>query len=57
LDLWNLVLRQVAAAVLAVFPGVEAVVGAVGPLADNGEGAVLHVLDLKNLFNQDLRGQ
>jgi hypothetical protein len=37
LDLRDFILRQVAAAVFAVFPGVEVVVGAVRPLTDNGE--------------------
>ena len=55
LDLRDFILRQVAAAVLAVFPRVEAVVGTIGTLADNGEGAVLHALDLKDPFDQGLR--
>ena len=55
LDLRDFILRQVAAAVFAVFPGVEVVVGAAGSLADNGEGAVLHALDLQDLFNKALR--
>jgi hypothetical protein len=35
-DLWDFVLGQVAATVLAVFPRVEAVIGAVRPLAHDG---------------------
>ena len=57
LDLWDFILRQVAATVFAVFPGVEVVVGAVRPLTDNGEGAVLHALDRKDLFNQGLSSE
>lgn len=55
LDLRNLVLWQIAAAVFAVFPGVEVVVGTAGSLADDGEGAVLHPLDLKDLLDEGLR--
>ena len=57
LDLRDFILRQVAATVFAIFPGVEVVVGAVRPLTDNGEGAVLHALDRKDLFNQGLRSE
>jgi len=52
LDLRDFILRQVTAAVLAVFPGAEVVIGAVGSLADNGKGAVFHALDLKDLFDE-----
>ena len=55
LDLRDFVLGQIAAAVFAVFPGVEVVVGPVGSLADDGEGAMLHALDLKDLFDEGLR--
>ena len=55
LDLRHFVLWQIAAAVFAVFPGVEVVVGTVGSLADNAERAVLHTLDLKDLFDEGLR--
>ena len=57
LDLRDFILRQVAATVFAIFPGVEVVVGAVRPLTDNGEGAVLHALDRKDLFNQGLSSE
>lgn len=57
LDLRDFILRQVAATVFAVFPGVEVVVGAVRPLTDNGERAVLHALDRKDLFNQGLSSE
>ena len=53
-DLRDLVLGQIAAAVFAIFPGVEAVIGAVRPLADDREGAVLHALDLEDLFEKGL---
>jgi hypothetical protein len=55
LDLRDFVLGQIAAAVFALFPGVEAVIGAAGSLTDDGEGAVLHTLDLKDLFDEGLR--
>jgi hypothetical protein len=55
LDLGDFVLGQIAAAVFAVFPGVEVVIGTLEPLADNAEGAVLHALNLKDLFNEGLR--
>jgi len=55
LDLRDFVLRQISAAIFAVFPGVEVVVGTAGSLADDGEGAVLHTLDLKDLFDKGLR--
>src|ERR1019366_2569537 len=55
LDLWDFVLGQIAAAVFAFFPGVEVVVGTVGALADNREGAVLHALDLEDTFDEGLR--
>ena len=55
LDLRDFILGQIAAAVFAVFPGVEVVIGTVRPLADDGEGAVLHALDLKDLFDEGLR--
>jgi hypothetical protein len=54
LDFRDLILRQIAAAVFAIFPRIETVVGAVGSLADNREGAVLHPLDLKDLFEKRL---
>ena len=54
LDLRYFILRQIAAAVFTIFPRVEAVVGAVGSLPDNREGAVLHPLDLKDLFEKGL---
>lgn len=57
LDVRNFVLGKITAAVFAVFPRVEAVIGAIRALADNGEGAVLHALDLKQLLNEGLRGQ
>jgi hypothetical protein len=57
LDLRNFIVRQIAAAVFAVFPGVEAVIGAVRSLTDNAEGAMLHALDLKDLFDEDLRSE
>ena len=54
LDLRDFVLGQVAAAVSAILPGVQAVIGAVRSLTDNGEGTVLHALDLKDLFDETL---
>src|SRR5438552_3648217 len=57
LDLRDFVLWQIAAAVFAIFPGVEVVVGTVGSPADDGEGAVLHALDLKDLFDEGLRSE
>jgi hypothetical protein len=56
LDLRDFVLRQIAAGVFAVFPGIKVVIGAVGPLADDGEGAVLQALNLEDLFEESLRG-
>jgi hypothetical protein len=38
LDLRDFVLGQIAAAIFALFPRVEAVIGAAGSLADDGEG-------------------
>ena len=55
LDLRDFVWGQIAAAVFALFPGVEVVIGTTGPLADNAEGAVLHALDLDDLFDEGLR--
>jgi hypothetical protein len=57
LDFRDFLLGQIPAAVLAIFPGVEAVVGAIGPLAHNGKGAVLHALDLEDLLEESLRGE
>lgn len=56
LDGGDFVLREVAALVLAVFPGVEIVIGAIGALADDAEGGVLHALNLKDLFQEGLSG-
>ena len=53
-DLRDLILRQVATRVFAVFPGVEAVIRAVRALADNRERAVLHALDLEDLLEEGL---
>ena len=50
LDFGHFVLGQVATTVFVLFPGVETVIGAVRSLADNAEGAVLHALDLQDLF-------
>jgi hypothetical protein len=55
LDLRDFVWGQVAAAVPAIFPGVEVVIGTVRPLTDNAEGAVLHAWDLEDLFDEGLR--
>jgi len=54
LDGGDFVLGHVAAAVLAVLPRVEVEVGPAGALADHTEGAVLHVLNLEELFEQRL---
>ena len=56
-DLGDFVLRQVTALIFSVFPRVKIVVGAVGPLANDGEGAMLHALDLEDLFEKGLRRQ
>lgn len=55
LDLRDLVLRDVAALIGTLFPGVEVVVRAVGALAHDREGAVLHALDLEDLLQEALR--
>ena len=55
LNLGDFVLRQVATLILAVFPGVEVVVGALRALADDGEGAVLHAWNLEDLFEEGFR--
>ncbi len=57
LDLGNFVLGEIPAAVFAIFPGVEAVIGTVGPLAHNGKGAMLHTLDLEDLLEESLRSE
>jgi ATP-dependent protease HslVU (ClpYQ) peptidase subunit len=57
LDFGNLILRDIAALVGAIFPGVEVVVRAAGALADDREGAVLHASDLEDLFQEVLRSE
>jgi hypothetical protein len=52
LDLGDFVLGQVATLIFAVFPGVEVVVGAVGSVAEDGDRAVLHAVDLEDLFEE-----
>jgi hypothetical protein len=56
-DLRDFVLGQITAAVFAIFPGVETVIGAVRSWADNGEGTMFHALDLKDLLDEGLRGK
>lgn len=54
-DLWELIVRDVAALVGTLLPGVEVVVRAVGALADDRERAVLQAPDLEDLFQEVLR--
>jgi len=54
-NLGDLILREVAALVGPILPGVEVVVRAVGTLTDDREGTVLHALDLEDLFQKVLR--
>lgn len=54
LDSRDLLEGHIAAAVFALFPGIEIVVGAVGALAGDTEGAMLHVLDLEDLLEEYL---
>ena len=54
-NLRDLVLGQIATAVFAIFPGVEAVVRAVRSVADTAEGTMFHALDLKDLLDEGLR--
>jgi len=55
LDLRDFVLGQITAAVFAIFPGVETVIGTVRPWANNGKGTMFHALDLKDLLDEALR--
>jgi hypothetical protein len=52
----QLVLRDIAAHVLAVLPSLMVVVGTVGALAKEAEFATFHVLDLGDLLEEFLRG-
>jgi len=55
LDLGDFVLRDVAALVGAILPGVEVIIRAIGAMADDGEGAVLHAANIEDLFQESLR--
>jgi len=56
LDHRYFVLRHIATAVFVVFPGIEIEVRPLGALADLAERAVLHPLNLEDLFDQGLGG-
>ncbi|PYX51673.1 MAG: hypothetical protein DMG76_31465 [Acidobacteria bacterium] len=57
LDGRDFVLRNIAALILALFPGVEVMERAVGSLAGDAEGAMLHALNLEDFFHEGLRSQ
>ena len=52
LNLGDFVLGKVAALVFPVFPRIEIVVGAVGPLADDAQATMFHALNLEDLFQE-----
>jgi hypothetical protein len=52
LDLRDFVLGHVAALIFAILPRVQTVIGAVGTLAQNAQGAMFHAFDLEDLFQK-----
>jgi hypothetical protein len=51
----QLIRRDVAGNIPAVFPGLMVVVGPVGPVAQDAQFAALHLPDLRHLLQEGLR--